>query len=542
MTKEIWIPQEVENYLQNQKQNGNKLILPDDVYCTENFTWNEVLQAKNRNLSMPSQEILNNLYETAKVVQVFRTETGIPITIESSWRTPAEQQELIDLYKDWEKRKKEGKLRPNEPERNKPSETSLHLEGLAFDVSVNYPNLKDFQKFVDESFIGEVELGSNYTHIGLTTFSAEYLKRHGLYKDNIYKKLNVDDITMQYAKNDNLNKRLNPKNWKPLPLHFKAEKNKEVFGIDKNIREAVQNIMKTPVDTYIEEQKEPKMRTFEVSTKKEKEKKNLFKKLKELINRLKEALENKNTAKQGEISPDNKFTPYVESEKDDNSQVTAHQEPEDDGLVIIPNIKNKNTDDKEPQFPYETKVEAKIYKPENPEIETNTSENNQREPEINPELLKPIELPEETQNTDDGMPTGGAAGIEEPKIPDDIKRESQKYSDPLFMESYLSEVGEYGTLREKFKNGGSFHYNRYEKLEENLPPAERELSRLKRNVEKINEMLEEMKEQLDYHEKVVNVYNCPELAEFYLYKPVTNIIGSILEDYCIMEGIDIVDI
>ena len=181
-------------------------------------------------------------------------------------------------------------------------------------------------------------------------------------------------------------------------------------------------------------------------------------------------------------------------------------------------------------------VEENVYKDNN-----NSSNDNEQEPKINPELLKPIELPEETQNTDDGMPTGGAAGIEEPKIPDDIKRESQKYSDPLFMESYFSEVGEYGTLREKFKNDGSFHYNRYEKLEENLPPAERELSRLKRNVEKINETLAEMKEQLEYHEKVVNVYNCPELAEFYLYKPVTNIIGSILEDYCIMEGIDYED-
>ena len=181
-------------------------------------------------------------------------------------------------------------------------------------------------------------------------------------------------------------------------------------------------------------------------------------------------------------------------------------------------------------------VEENVYKDNN-----NSSNDNEQEPKINPELLKPIELPEETQNTDDGMPTGGAAGIEETKIPDDIKRESQKYSDPLFMESYFSEVGEYGTLREKFKNGGSFHYNRYEKLEENLPPAERELSRLKRNVEKINETLEEMKEQLDYHEKVVNVYNCPELAEFYLHRPVRNIIADFLEDYCIMEGIDYED-
>ena len=39
--KAFWSPQQVYDYLVKQNSAKQPMILPDDAYCTENFTWNE---------------------------------------------------------------------------------------------------------------------------------------------------------------------------------------------------------------------------------------------------------------------------------------------------------------------------------------------------------------------------------------------------------------------------------------------------------------------------------------------------------------------
>lgn len=95
--KSIWTPQEVGNYLKNQKS-GSKLSLPSNAYATENFTWNEVLRTQSRNIQVPSRQVLENLKTSADVLQNYRNKIGKSITITSSWRTPAEQTQLIKDY------------------------------------------------------------------------------------------------------------------------------------------------------------------------------------------------------------------------------------------------------------------------------------------------------------------------------------------------------------------------------------------------------------------------------------------------------------
>lgn len=54
--------------------------------------------------------------------------------------------------------------------------------------------------------MGEMEFGSNYTHIGLPTFSKSYLQRNGIYSDKIYRKLNAENVELSlYAKQKLLN-------------------------------------------------------------------------------------------------------------------------------------------------------------------------------------------------------------------------------------------------------------------------------------------------------------------------------------------------
>lgn len=212
--KNLWTSKDVEEYLKNLKP-GQKIILPENAYCTENFTWNEVLMTKNRNISFPSQEILENLQHSANNLQKYRDKINVPFFITSSWRTPQEQQKLINDYKI-------GKMK------NKPSDTSLHMEGLALDFVVLPKYLQQVQKVLDESHMGELELGSDYTHIALPSFSKSYLERNGIYSDRIYKKLHVPDLNDM--ENQRIIKRINPKNWQPLPSNFNKQSNFEMFS------------------------------------------------------------------------------------------------------------------------------------------------------------------------------------------------------------------------------------------------------------------------------------------------------------------------
>lgn len=63
---------------------------------------------------MPSRQILENLKSSADVLQNYRDKTGKPIKITSGWRTPTEQQRLINAYN-----RKDG------TQKNKPSETNF---------------------------------------------------------------------------------------------------------------------------------------------------------------------------------------------------------------------------------------------------------------------------------------------------------------------------------------------------------------------------------------------------------------------------------
>ena len=74
--KTYWNVDMVNDYL--DKHSG-KIILPEDVYCTENFTWNEILMTLNKDISRPSMEILQNLYYLANLVQLYRDKLEIPI-------------------------------------------------------------------------------------------------------------------------------------------------------------------------------------------------------------------------------------------------------------------------------------------------------------------------------------------------------------------------------------------------------------------------------------------------------------------------------
>ena len=215
--KAFWSPKQVYDYLSKQSSTKQPMILPDDAYCTENFTWNEVLRTKPRNISLPSIGILENLKYSTEVLQVYRTKIGKKIEITSSWRTPAEQKELIQQYK-------AGLLE------NMPSETSLHMEGLAVDISVVDGSDKELQNHVNDTFAGEAEFGWNYTHLGLTTFSKSYLQRHGLFRNDIYKKLVLDTTKLSKTQRDAIEKRINPANWNiRYPSTFDPIKNAEFF-------------------------------------------------------------------------------------------------------------------------------------------------------------------------------------------------------------------------------------------------------------------------------------------------------------------------
>ena len=213
--KEIWTPEQVEKYLQSLKA-GSKRRLPDNVYITENFTWNEVLRTDARNIDMPSKQVLENLKTSANVLQNYRNKVGKPITITSSWRTPTEQKALINAYKEKKAQNKSA---------GRPSETSLHMEGLALDFIVDGVKPLSVYEHFDKTLMGELEKSSVYTHIGFPTYSEKYLKNNGIFNEKLYKKLDVNEITLTPYEQSKVIKRLDASSWKTISSNFDAKAN-----------------------------------------------------------------------------------------------------------------------------------------------------------------------------------------------------------------------------------------------------------------------------------------------------------------------------
>lgn len=222
--KFYWTPEEVHNYYNNLKQ-GETLVLPNDAYCTKNFTWNEVLRTNGSFFKTPpSEEILNNLKSTADVLQVYRDKIGKPIIITSSLRTKEEQKAIQEVELEKKRKKQPYSM---------PSDTSLHLEGLAMDFVIPNANLKNVQDYLNRVHVGEVEYGNNYTHISLPTFSKKYLINKELSVNKYYGKLTLKGIPMDNVELTKVKtyiiKRFN-QNLINLPKLFNSEENLELFS------------------------------------------------------------------------------------------------------------------------------------------------------------------------------------------------------------------------------------------------------------------------------------------------------------------------
>lgn len=206
--KIFWTPEEVYEHLKSIPKGQKLEIKTQNIYCTADFTWNEILKTKSRFITLPSLEVLRNLKAITEILQVYRTILDKKIDINSGWRTPSEQQKLINMYK-------RGELS------NMPSETSLHLEGLALDVTVKGMPQSVFQSLVNDTLIGEAELTDpTYTHIGLPHYSKGYLKRNNIYSDYIYRNPYIDVSKLSSVESDKIIKRMEPKYWKKSSINI----------------------------------------------------------------------------------------------------------------------------------------------------------------------------------------------------------------------------------------------------------------------------------------------------------------------------------
>lgn len=77
--------------------------------------------------------------------------------------------------------------------------------------------------------MGELERDATYTHVGLPTFSEKYLKRNGIYSEKLYKKLDVDGITLTPREEEKIIKRLTAKNWNSILSTFDAKANVQEY-------------------------------------------------------------------------------------------------------------------------------------------------------------------------------------------------------------------------------------------------------------------------------------------------------------------------
>lgn len=110
------------------------------------------------------------------------------------------------------------------------------------DFAVQGSSQNFIQSIIDETHMGEMEFGSNYTHIGLPTFSKSYLQRNGIYSDKIYRKLNAENVELSLYAKQKIIKRMDASNWSPRPSHFDVKKNLDTFWVDSYKRQDGTNV------------------------------------------------------------------------------------------------------------------------------------------------------------------------------------------------------------------------------------------------------------------------------------------------------------
>lgn len=99
--------------------------------------------------------------------------------------------------------------------------------------------------------MGELERYATYTHVGLPTFSEKYLKRNGIYSEKLYKKLDVDGITLTPREEEKIIKRLTAKNWNSIPSTFDAKANVQEYKEFKTKTQMSKTITTTSTFTKI---------------------------------------------------------------------------------------------------------------------------------------------------------------------------------------------------------------------------------------------------------------------------------------------------
>ena len=86
----------------------------------------------------------------------------------------------------------------------------------------------------------------DYTHLALPTFSKSYLQRHGILRDDIYRKLYIDLSKLTEKERSAIVKRVNPKTWQRIPDKLVPSMNAEFFKNSNIVKKGAEITPKLP--------------------------------------------------------------------------------------------------------------------------------------------------------------------------------------------------------------------------------------------------------------------------------------------------------